>query len=478
MNTEWPEHFQPEVVREGYGGKLSSYTLALEAWRRGLEVTFLDSDLRQYTLTNSDGHSVKFTRSRPHMTTRQGVQAANDKHRTARLLRLAGVPAPESVLIETAAVDAKTLCNKAEVIGYPVVLKPLDGSMGRGVFAGLRNSTELTARYEDLMNSVAPKSAVLESHEPGDDYRVLVYDQTVVGVCRRLPANIVGDGRRTVRELIDEKNQRRRRNPFLSKGLIKPDHEVEDYLAREGQHYESIPAKDQYIRLRSAANASAGGDVRDITDAFPAAIKQAAIAAVRAVPGLFCAGVDMLFDGNSTAIEGSYSVLELNAHPQIGVNMYPTEGVGQDAPRRIIDVCFPKSQRSDEISDNQLSLPRLHDLLWPLKTGSASAVTLSAMPKHRLKTRRACTFNLPTRFTVRQRNQLLRSARDNHVSGFLRRRQDRLQMLVAGGPGGVETFINAATSILEPHDSESTIPREWRGAVSPGFHIDRILTTG
>lgn len=477
METEWPEHFQPEVVREGYGGKLSSYTLALEAWRRGLEVTFLDSDLRQYTVTDSDEHSVKFTRSRPHMTTRQGVQAANDKHRTAQLLRLAGVPAPESVLIETATVDPTALCKKAEIIGYPIVLKPLDGSMGRGVFAGLRNSTELTDRYEDLMQSVAPKSAVLESHVPGDDYRVLVYDQTVVGVCLRLPANIVGDGRRTVRELIEEKNQRRRKNPFLSKGLIKPDHEVDDYLAREGQHYESIPAKDQYIRLRSAANASAGGDVRDVTDAFPDEIKQAAVGAVRAVPGLFCAGVDVLFEGGSTAIEGRYSVLELNAHPQIGVNMYPTEGTGQDAPHRIIDVCFPKSQRSDEISDKQLSLPRLHDLLWPLKTGSARAVTLGALPEHRLTTRRVYSFNLPTRFTVRQRNQLLRSARDHHLSGFVRRRQDRLEVLIAGQADGVETFIHATTRLLDLDDSEVAEPREWSGAVAPGFYIHQSLTT-
>lgn len=468
MAPEWPEHFQPEVVHEGFGGKLSSYTIALEAWRRGLTVTFLDAELRRYRVEDSNHTAVTFIRSRPHFTTVSAVRTANDKHRTAQLLREAGVPAPESVLLDTETMTPAKLRATADEIGYPVVLKPVDGSMGRGVFAGIRDAEELVDRFADLMSSVRPVNAVMEGHVKGDDYRILVYRNTVVGACLRLPASITGDGRSTVRDLIERKNAHRRLNPFLSKGLIKRDQEVDFFLSRIGYDYDSVPKDGEHIRLRSAANASAGGDVVDVTETLPPAIKEAAVAAVHAIPDLYCAGVDVLYDSTTEASEGRYAVLELNAHPQIGVNMYPTQGVGQDAPLRILDECFPGSARHRPAQSRSISLPRLRTLLTPLRQGSASSVTLMPLPDHRYPVRISCGFQPLESLSRLRENRLYRAARTAGVAGQIVLRDHETQAIVAGEEHTVGQFLQNAERILKT-------PRQdiapWSGPVAPGFEI-------
>lgn len=471
MDPEWPPHFPADVVREGFGGKLSSYTLALEAWRRGLEVTFLDSELRQYSISGQDGHTIRFIRSRPHMTTRTGVQNANDKHHAVKLLRNADIPAPASTRIDTSTITFDELSKAAEKIGYPVVLKPTDGSMGRGVFAGIQNNDELLQRYQDLMDAVAPTSAVIEKHVAGDDYRVLVYEKTVVAVCRRVPANVVGDGHSTVQALIDRKNDARRKNPFLSKGLIRPDREIDNFLARQGYGYASVPAQGEFLRLRSAANASAGGDVVDVTDEFPLRIKEAAIAAVNAIPGLFAAGVDVLFDSSSGNRRADYSIIELNAHPQIGVNMYPTHGVGQDAPGRIIDICFPEYPRFSNDLNSRISLPRLKELLWPLRTGAAGSVTLKPLPNHRFPIRQLVTFPLHSKLTQRQCNQIFLMSRRHQISGVLDIEGEQASLKVAGSYSAVEHFLESIISILKVNSNAIGSIQEWHGPVSQGFML-------
>lgn len=469
MEPEWPEHFQPNIVREGFGGKLSSYTIALEAWRRGLKVTFLDPELRKYRLEDDDGLSVTFIRSRPHMTTKQSVQIANNKHRTNQLLQKAGVPAPASRLIETAVVSNKELAALAEEVGYPVVLKPLDGSMGQGVFANIRNQQELKSRYKDLLDSFDPDTAILESHMPGDDYRVLVYKDAVIGACLRLPANVVGDGKQTVQQLINEKNTLRKENPFLSKGLIRLDHEVKDSLSRQGYSYESVPPAGERLQLRSAANASAGGDVVDVTDELPVRIKAAAVDAVRAIPGLFCAGVDVLFDREATTLDHSYTVLELNAHPQIGVNMYPTQGIGQDAPKTILDICFPESSRSGMSGDLSLSLPRLREFLTPLRNGAASAVSLATLRNHRFGERLNCRLEPIVRISRLHENRLLRTARSYDLAGALDLREGFASLVIAGGHKECQKFIRYAADLLEAQVTKCT---PWEGSVAPGFTLN------
>src|SRR5690625_197461 len=98
MTSEWPKAYQPEVMRPFFG-RLSSSSIALEAWRRGLTVTLLDAQLRKYRIADAAGNRVTFIRSRPARTSLKAVRSAGNKHTTNRLLSAAGLPVPQSYLI-------------------------------------------------------------------------------------------------------------------------------------------------------------------------------------------------------------------------------------------------------------------------------------------------------------------------------------------------------------------------------------------
>lgn len=467
METKWPQYFQPNVVREGFGGKLTSYAITLEAWRRGLTVTYTSPHIGTYRITDQTGRSLDFLRSRPTLTTDQAVDAVNDKHKTIQLLKQVGVPTPQSRLIDLSTTGPQELKELAQELGYPLVLKPLRGSMGKGVFAGIRTADELLRRFGDLVPLTRGHYAVLESHMDGDDYRVLVVGDRFAGACKRIPANVVGDGTSSVTKLIEIKNSQRKQNPFLSKGPIRIDPEVHDYLASQNHHLESVPDDEEYVRLRSAANASAGGDVVDVSVELPQTIKRAAVEAVQAIPGLFCAGVDVLYSPGLHDAEPSYCIIELNAHPQIGVNMYPTHGEGQDVPKIFLDACFPESARYASAADSQLTLS-LEDLLSPIRTGAASQVTVKPIPEHRYSVRRTFSFASRTPLTRAKKNRLRRTARNYEVAGSCRTVEETGQLMVAGSADGVREYIKAASAILAtPLINE----KAWEGPVSGGFQI-------
>lgn len=460
MDTVWPEHFSVDAVRPGFGSRLCGYTIALEAWRRGLTVTFTDPMLRTYTIADAQGRSVRFVRSRPHMTTRKAVKTANDKYATHTALRAAGVPMPEAHTFDMRHHSAAQVLEAADEIGYPVVIKPLAGRMGRGVFANIVDAGELKDRLTHLTGTLRRRRILLEKHVQGEDYRVLVVGSQIAGICKRVPANIVGNGQSSVGELIDAKNALRKKNPFLSKGLIKKDYETDNWLARAGLDYDGIPSQGRYIRLRSAANASAGGDV--IAVDLPEKVKDSAIAAAHAVPDLFCVGVDVLYAQQQNTEDPVFAILELNAHPQIGVNMYPTHGTGSDAPKVVIDECFPNTERVP--SANLLNVryqPR--DLLKPLVSGAAQSVTLAPIPSHEWAHRRELTFDKGLRIGKINRQRILRLARKNHVSGHLDT-TGAPHLRIAGERESVQEILD----VIGTSASED-VP--WEGPITVGFTI-------
>lgn len=468
MDPVWPQNFQPQVVRDGFGAKLSSYVLALEAWRRGLTVALRDPYLRRIRVSDTHGRAISFIQSRPNMTKRSAHLVAKNKHRSNQLLDAAGVPVPRSVLIDPQKVSTSELVQRAETIGFPVVLKPRNGAMGEGVFSNIKDGEVLKKRYAELVRRSSSTFLVLESHVPGDDYRVLVFGGKYIAACLRVPANITGDGCSSVDELISRKNQHRLKNPYLSKGLIKKDQEVADYLAVHGYNYGSIPASGKYIRLRSAANASAGGDVMDVTEKVPQNIQESAVRAVQAVPDLYCAGVDVLFDASKAHDSGEHAILELNSQPEIGVNMYPSHGTGVDAPRKIIDICFPDSRQPREDGDVQLGLGVL-PALQPIISGHAREVLLPSLPASRYRTRRLYALSLPSPLTARQRTRMRRASRENSVAGFIRRRGGSAELMAAGSDLELDNFIASVSSIEGLRLSD---PRPWEGPVFSGFTLE------
>src|SRR5262249_12905351 len=135
-----------------------------------------------------------------------GEQIAADKHLTRKLLKSAGVPVPAGRPVA----DSQDACTAAAELGWPVVVKPLDGNHGRGVATNLTTNEQVIAAYEVAKGEGS--GVIVEQYITGDDYRLLVIGNQLVAASLREPAHVVGDGRSTVRELVDEVNRDPRRS--------------------------------------------------------------------------------------------------------------------------------------------------------------------------------------------------------------------------------------------------------------------------
>lgn len=464
MSSGYPRGFEAEIVGTRFaGGVLSSYVLALEAVRRGLRVELKPPRLTHFAI--SDGsRTVNFNFSRPlELTSDSAFAIVNDKFATITKLKQAGIPVPQSQKIDARSCDVSTACTMAAEIGYPIVLKPLTGSKGRGVLVGLANEEELRSGYEWLVGHLGVRQLLLESFVRGFDYRIYVVGGKVVAACERIPANVTGNGSDSVADLVLKKNRERARNPFLASGPIRRDKEVDDLLRQQGLDWESCPQPGVSVTLRRAANASAGGDVIDRTDDLPERIKDAAIGAVDAIPDLAAAGVDVLWDPSLS--EGQdFAVIELNARAHIGVNMYPSEGRGRDIPSAILDAYFPDSRRLTVPGLSHLRLD-IASLAVPLQSGAAEGVVLRAVPELGFPVRKAYSFGRQVTTLRPGAQRAIRTlSRRSDVSGYFLASKGLL--VLAGG----EHQVRAVRTEMEKRlGIEVKSERHWDGPFELGF---------
>lgn len=248
------------------------------------------------------------------------------KESTRLLLNRHRVPVPRGRTFANG--DSAGALEFAERIGYPVVLKPAEGSMGVGVTANIANAIELESALARLQGSVMGSGEfIVEQHVPGRDYRIMVIGDEVVAAVERIPASVVGDGTSTVAELILAKNAIRRLNSHLGPLKLKWDASTAHELGKQGLHAQSVLDEGYRLYLNSVNNLTQGGDSVEILDELHPSIIQASIDAVRAVPGLTYCGVDFLLEDHATPLdEQNGAVCELNAVAAIPVAEYPVFG--------------------------------------------------------------------------------------------------------------------------------------------------------
>lgn len=473
----WPTAFSPDIVRSAFGGgRLSSFCLALESWRRGLEVTYTRADLHLFTISDGE-RSVAFDCSRPDSLTPAEDHARLDsKWESKRILGECGVPVPQGVLItETDLTDAQLEAH-ADAIGLPLVVKPASGSMGYGVSAGIRSLPDFLRLYRHLVATYPDRPVIIERHIEGDDYRVLVVGDRVVAASHRVTAHIVGDGAHTVDELVERKTADRTANPYLSSGPTPRNADTAVILSEQGMDWTSVPDEGRTVLLARNASSSLGGDTVDVTHSLPDAMARAAVDAVAAMPNIHIAGVDFIHDPAGT---GGFAILEMNSRPHIPLNMYPTHGEGPDVPNAMIDHFFPDSRRSDRATDAALTLS-LETVQQTLLARRASAVTLMPLPSHGLPSRLEWTLPPVARTTLRRltRRKLLWRSAAHGVSGVLRRAKDgQVTVVVAAEDAATcRGFMDELVEIVRepfglPADALLDDPVPWEGPVSVGFAV-------
>ncbi len=270
-------------------------------------------------------------------TSHIAVELASDKEETNKILGSLGLPVPQQELVQSEDMAVRA----ARRLGYPVVTKPYNGNHGRGISIHLNTDEEVRAGFVAAREH--SRSVIVETFLQGDDHRLLVINGQLVAATRRTPGHVVGDGTRTIRELIDIVNQDPRRGIGHEKVLtrINLDREAEMMLARIGSTADSVPRAGEIVYLRSTANLSTGGTATDVTDIIHPDNRDMAERAVRAI-GLDVGGVDFL----SPNIAESYrkaggGICEINAAPGFRMHVSPSEGTPRDAAGPVIDMLFP-----------------------------------------------------------------------------------------------------------------------------------------
>jgi len=267
------------------------------------------------------------------------VDIASDKKLTNRLLDSAGLPVPRSEVVET----EDEAVAAARRIGYPCVLKPLDGNHGRGVVLDLRDEAGVRAAFAVALAESRSRDVIVESYITGSDYRCLIIGGKLAAVAERVPASVIGDGRHTIRELVETTNADPRRGIGHEKVLtrIKVDEAAEALLADQGFTLEAVPPAGTFVKLALTGNMSTGGTSIDRTmEAHPDNVEIAETAA--RVVGLDIAGIDFICPDIATPVrETGGGIVEVNAAPGFRMHTHPTEGEPQYVAKPVIDLLFP-----------------------------------------------------------------------------------------------------------------------------------------
>lgn len=275
-------------------------------------------------------------------TSNIAVDIACNKEETKRMLRNASIPVAKGDIC----VDEEDLQATIDRIGFPIVIKPLDGNHGKGASINVTNWDDALLGLEHAKKY--SRRVIVERFITGFDFRVLVIDNKVVAAAQRVPAHVKGDGQHSIAALIEIENKDPRRGYGHENVLteITVDRDTEDLLAKKGITLDHVPAKGEIVYLKSTANLSTGGTSIDVTDMMhPENIFLAE--RISRVIGLDVCGIDIMAENLTEPLnENGGVILEVNAAPGFRMHLAPSEGLPRNVAAPVIDMLYPPGKPS------------------------------------------------------------------------------------------------------------------------------------
>ncbi|TFF25639.1 N-acetylglutaminylglutamine synthetase [Jiella endophytica] len=296
-----------------------------EARRRGIHTEVVDAAGGFFRLTHG-GRTVLCRESLSELTTAVAMSICDDKMVTRRMVEAAGVKVPEQLSGDS---DDEAIAAFIEKHGQ-IVVKPARGEQGRGISVGIESLDEAKSAIEAARKH--SETVLLEACFQGDDLRLIVIDYRLVAAALRKPPVITGDGRSSVRDLIEHLS-RRRSAATGGESKVPMDAETERCVKQSGFAMEDVPPEGERITVRKTANLHTGGTIHDVTGDIHPALVEAAVAAARAIE-IPVTGIDLMI--KSPALP-DYAFIEANERPGLA-NHEP-----QPTAERFIDLLFPLS---------------------------------------------------------------------------------------------------------------------------------------
>jgi cyanophycin synthetase len=271
-------------------------------------------------------------------TSNIAVDIAGNKSETKNLLGAAEIPVPKGDVVRT----EEELKKAIDYVGYPVVIKPIDGNHGKGNTTNIMNWQQAITAFEAA--KVYGRNVIVEKYITGFDFRVLVIDYKFICAALRTPASVVGDGINSIQYLIEETNKDPRRGYGHEKVLtqITIDQFTHKMLDDKGYTLESIPGKNELVLLKPTANLSTGGTSTDVTDeVHPSNI--AMCERIAKIIGLDICGIDiMATDLMNPVTQNGGCILEVNAAPGFRMHIDPSLGLPRNVAEPVVEMLFPK----------------------------------------------------------------------------------------------------------------------------------------
>jgi cyanophycin synthetase len=297
--------------------------------------------LNDYSLVQF-GHGKYQKRIQATVTSDTGTIAtslASDKEGTHSVLRDMGLPVPKQTMFSNED-EAVSAVNR---MGYPVVIKPLDANHGRGISINLTADEEVREAFHFAKEQGRSRFVLAESFVTGYDHRMLVVNNELVAVAKRVPGHVVGDGKKSIEALIDIVNSDPRRGIGHEKVLtrLELDNQARKLMQDAGYEEKTVLKKGEVFFLRATANLSTGGTAIDLTDVVHPDNREMAVRAVRAV-GLDIGGVDFITDDITLSYKDvGGAIVEVNAGPGFRMHVAPSEGEPRDVAGKVLDMLYP-----------------------------------------------------------------------------------------------------------------------------------------
>ncbi|OGV19036.1 MAG: cyanophycin synthetase [Lentisphaerae bacterium GWF2_38_69] len=323
-------------------GKLGPTTQALidEAAVRGIPYVRLND--QSFVQLGYGKYQKKIQASMTSETSALAAEIAGEKSRTKELLKNACIPVPDGEKVST----LEDALDAASAIGYPVVIKPERGNHGRGVTVNIKNEETLESAYY-LARKVCSEILV-ESYIEGNDYRLLVVNGIFTAASHRQLPFVTGDGKSTIKELINTVNS----DPLRGYGhenvltKITIDEMTEQLLEKLNLNTSTVLEKGRKVYLKTTANLSLGGTASDVTDEVYPEIRFMAERTAKII-GLDVIGIDFLCSDISKPISSQRcGIVEVNATPGLRMHLKPSFGKPRNAAKPIIDMLFPEGTKS------------------------------------------------------------------------------------------------------------------------------------
>ena len=317
--------------------ELSTQILITEALKRGVEVDVLDR--KDNFIRLKKGNKVEYVKQATKTSADTYITPLimENKEMTKLILKEHGINVPKSTTVTHV---EEALKKYSDFRGNDIVIKPKSTNFGEGVLIlkDLKSQEDYKSAVEQALKY--DSSVMIEEFIPGKEYRFLVIVGEVVGIMHRVPANVVGDGLHSIRELVAEKNK----SPLRGNGHVTPLEKIstgtveENHLASQGKDADSVPEKGEVVYLRQNSNISTGGDSIDFTDDVLDDYKVIAVDSARAVNAKIC-GVDMIIqDVKAKPDENNHSIIELNFNPVLYPHDFPCQGQNRHVEKKVLDL--------------------------------------------------------------------------------------------------------------------------------------------